>query len=156
MAILNNSDKYLLPILPKIVYDKLNTSTKEIKFIGGGSFGRVYKATLADGREIALKAYREQGSQHKEAEQLTLLSKNTKVKMPEVLFTYEDENTALLAMSFVEGKNVLEAVFLYYILFHPLKSLYNPLFLTFVLLPLYLNAYLIYFLSLPFAPIYLI
>ena len=32
--------------------------------------------------------------------------------MPEVLFTYEDEATAVLAMSFVEGQNVLNPVFL--------------------------------------------
>lgn len=32
--------------------------------------------------------------------------------MPEVLFTYEDDDTAILAMSFVEGQNVLNPVFL--------------------------------------------
>lgn len=112
MNILNNSDKYLLPLLPEIVSEKLGTETKELKFIGGGSFGRVYKAVLADGRIIALKAYREQGSQIREAQQLTILSENTSVKMPEVLFTYEDEGVALLAMSFAEGENVLNPGFL--------------------------------------------
>ena len=112
MNILNNSDKYLLPILPEIVSDNLGTEVKELKFIGGGSFGRVYKAALSDGRVIALKAYRVQGSQHREAEQLKILAGNTAVKMPEVLFTYEDESTALLAMTFVEGENALNPVFL--------------------------------------------
>ena len=112
MKILDNSDKYMLAVLPRIVSDKLGTDIKDIKFIGGGSFGRVYKAVLSDGRTIALKAYREQGSQHKEAEQLKILAENTKVKMPEVLFTYEDESVAVLAMLFVEGKNVLDASFL--------------------------------------------
>mgnify|MGYP006392774911 CR=1 FL=1 len=32
--------------------------------------------------------------------------------MPEVLFTYEDDSTAVLAMSFVEGQNVLNPLFL--------------------------------------------
>lgn len=41
-----------------------------------------------------------------------MLAKNTSVKMPEVVFTYEDDNTAILAMSFVPGKNVLYPVFL--------------------------------------------
>ncbi len=109
---LDNSDKYLLPLLPRIVSDKLGTEVKEIKFIGGGSFGRVYKAYLSDGRKIALKAYRIQGSQHREAEQLVILAENTAVKMPKVLFAYEDEGTALLAMTFVEGENALNPAFL--------------------------------------------
>ena len=112
MKILDNGDKYLLPILPSIVSEKLGAEIKEVKFIGGGSFGRVYKAELSDGSTVALKAYREQGSQYKEAEQLKILAENTQVRMPKVLFTYEDAGTALLAMTFVEGKNVLSAEFL--------------------------------------------
>lgn len=112
MKILDNSDKYLLSRLPIIASEKLNKEIKEIKFIGGGSFGRVYKTVLSDGRCIALKAYRVQGSQDREAEQLRILAENTAVKMPEVLFTYEDEGTALLAMSFVEGVNALSPAFL--------------------------------------------
>lgn len=112
MNILDNSDKHLLPLLPQIVSDKLGVQTGAVKFIGGGSFGRVYKTVLSDGRCIALKAYRVQGSQDREAEQLRILAENTAVKMPEVLFTYEDEGTALLAMSFVEGVNALSPAFL--------------------------------------------
>ena len=112
MTILDNSDKYLLPILPEIVSKELGKTADNFKFIGGGSFGRVYKVMLSDGRNIAIKAYRVQGSQYEEAEQLKLLSGNTSVKMPEVLFVYEDEATAILAMSFVDGQNVLNPMFL--------------------------------------------
>lgn len=112
MNILDNSNKYLLPLLPQIISDKLGAETKELKFIGGGSFGRVYKAVLSDGKIFALKAYRVQGSQYKEAEQLTALAENTRVKMPEVIFTYEDEGSAILAMTFVEGQNALNPSFL--------------------------------------------
>ena len=112
MKILDNSDKYLLPVFPQIISEKLGRKAGEIKFIGGGSFGRVYKTTLEDGTVIALKAYRVQKSQYEEAAQLKILSENTNVKMPEVLFTYEDEETAVLAMTFVEGKNVLSPEFL--------------------------------------------
>lgn len=112
MKILDNSDKHLLPILPEIISKELGKDADKFKFIGGGSFGRVYKAVLSDGKTIAIKAYRVQGSQYEEAEQLKLLSGNISVKMPEVLFTYEDDNTAILAMSFVEGKNVLNPVYL--------------------------------------------
>ena len=112
MKILDNSDKHLLPILPEIISKELGKNADKFKFIGGGSFGRVYRAVLSDGRTIAIKAYRVQGSQYEEAQQLKLLSENTSVKMPEVLFTYEDEETAILAMTFVDGQNVLNPMFL--------------------------------------------
>lgn len=112
MKILDNSDKYLLPVMPGIVSEKLGKKADKFRFIGGGSFGRVYKAILSDGETIAIKAYRVHGSQYEESGQLKILAENTSVKMPEVLFTYEDENTAILAMTFVEGKNVLNPAFL--------------------------------------------
>lgn len=112
MKILDNSDKYLMPLLPEIIVRKLGKKVNKLRFIGGGSFGRVYKAELFDGESIAVKAYRVQGSQHEEAAQLRLLSENTDVEMPKVLFTYEDEDTAVLAMTFVEGENVLKTSFL--------------------------------------------
>ncbi len=112
MKILDNSDKHLLPILPAIVSKELGKNADNFKFIGGGSFGRVYKAVLSDGQAVAVKAYRVQGSQYEEAQQLKLLSENTSVKMPDVLFVYEDEATAILAMSFVSGQNVLNPMFL--------------------------------------------
>ncbi len=112
MKILDNSDKHLLPILPEIISKELGKNVEKLKFIGGGSFGRVYKAVLDGGETIAVKAYRVQGSQYEEAQQLKILSANTSVKMPEVLFTYEDENTAILTMTFVAGQNVLNPVFL--------------------------------------------
>ena len=112
MKILNNDDKHLLPLIPEIVLDKLGKAVDELNFIGGGSFGRVYKAVLSDGSTIAVKAYKLQGDQYGEAQQLKILSENTSVKMPEVVFTYEDEETAILAMTFIEGKNVLEPIFL--------------------------------------------
>ena len=113
MKILDNSDKHLLPILPEIISKELGKNADKLTFIGGGSFGRVYKAVLSNGEIIAVKAYRVQGSQYEEAEQLKLLSANTSVNMPKVLFTYEDEDTAILAMSFCLGQNVLNPMFLF-------------------------------------------
>ena len=112
MKILDNGNKHIFPLLPGIIAAKLKKNAEKFTFIGGGSYGRVYKAVLSDGEVIAVKAYRVQGSQYEEARQLKLLSENTNVKMPAVLFTYEDEETALLAMSFVEGQNVLNPMFL--------------------------------------------
>lgn len=112
MKFLDNSDKHLLAILPSIITEKLNKEAVKIKFIGGGSYGRVYKVFLSDGETIAVKGYKLQKMHTEEAYQLDFLAKNTSVKMPAVLFTYEDDNTAILAMSFVEGKNVLNPVYL--------------------------------------------
>lgn len=112
MKILDNSNKHILPIIPELVSEKLNKKVSDIKFIGGGSYGRVYKTVLSSGETIAVKAYRIQGSQHEEAQQLNILSANTSVKMPKVLFTHKDEETAILAMTFVEGQNVLNPLFL--------------------------------------------
>ena len=112
MKILDNSNKHILPIIPELVSEKFDKKVSYIKFIGGGSYGRGYKTILSDREAIAVKAYRIQGSQYEEAEQLNLLSANTSVEMPKVIFTYEDEETAILAMSFVDGQNVLNPLFL--------------------------------------------
>ena len=113
MKILDNSNKHILPIIPELVSEKFNKKVSDIKFIGGGSYGRVYKTVLSNEETIAVKAYRIQGSQYEEAQQLNILSANTSVEMPKVIFTYEDEKTAILAMTFVEGQNVLNPLFLF-------------------------------------------
>ena len=112
MKILDNGNKHILPIIPELVIKNLNKKVTDIKFIGGGSYGRVYKAVLSNGEKIAVKAYRVQGSQYGEADQLNMLSVNTSVEMPKVLFTYDDAETAILVMTFVEGQNVLNPLFL--------------------------------------------
>lgn len=112
MKILDNSDRHLSSILPNIISEKLNKKVESFKFIGGGSYGRVYKTVLSDGEIIAVKGYKLQEMHHEESEQLKFLSEHTSVRMPEVLFTYEDNDTAILAMSFVEGQNVLNPLFL--------------------------------------------
>lgn len=112
MKFLDNSDKHLMSLLSDVISEKLNKKAVNFKFIGGGSYGRVYKVALSDGEVIAVKGYKLEGMHEEEARQLEMLSKNTSVKMPEVLFTYEDDNTAVLAMSFVEGQNVLNPLFL--------------------------------------------
>ena len=112
MKILDNSDKYLSSIIPNIVSEKLNKKVVSLKFIGGGSYGRVYKTVLSSGEIIAVKGYKLQKMQLEESQQLRILSEHTSIRMPEVLFTYEDEDTAVLAMSFCPGQNVLNPIFL--------------------------------------------
>lgn len=112
MEILTLDKKDLILRLPSIVKDSLKTEVKEISFIGGGSFGKVFKVTLSDTRVIAVKAFIKKGGQYQEASQLRMLSENTSVNMPEVLFEYADEKTAVMGMSFIEGENALNPLFL--------------------------------------------
>ncbi len=110
---MNLNDKFLLEQIPRIAEKQLNTPVNELKFIGGGSFGKVYKATKTDGETIILKAYYIKGMETTEAQQLRILGENTSVKMPKVYFTYSDDEIALLCMSFIEGKNALDPTFLF-------------------------------------------
>lgn len=109
---MNLNDKFLLKKLPKIAEEQLNTKISDIKFIGGGSFGKVYKCTKPDGEIIILKAYHVGGMETTEANQLQILGENTDVKMPRVYFTYNDNEIAVMCMSFIEGKNALDPSFL--------------------------------------------
>lgn len=109
---MNLNDKFLLEKLPEIAEEHLNTRIDNLKFIGGGSFGKVYKCTKSDGEIIILKAYHVSGMEKTEAEQLKLLGTNTSVKMPQVYFTHNDDEIAVLCMSFIDGKNALDPSFL--------------------------------------------
>ncbi len=104
--------KVLTKLLPKIVEKNMNTEVTDFSFIAGGSFGKVFRAELSDGRIIAVKSFINQGAQNQEASQLRILSENTSVKMPEVLFVHADEKTAVMGMSFIEGENALNPKFL--------------------------------------------
>lgn len=112
MEMLNMKNQYLTDLLPEIVKNYLNAECVSINFVGGGSNGKVFRVKLSDNRTIAVKAFRQQGSQAEEAKQLNLLEKNTFVRMPEVLFIHADDKSALMGMSFIEGENVLNPLFL--------------------------------------------
>lgn len=107
---LNNS--FLKENLPVIVKDQTGETVENLNYIGGGSYGKVFRTEI-NGIPVALKTYRVRGSQNVEAEQLKMLSANTSVPMPEVIFTYENSDVSLLAMSFIGGKNVLNPSFLF-------------------------------------------
>lgn len=110
---LNVSDKHLNSLIKNVVAEKLGTSVVKLKFIGGGSNGKVYCVETNDNRRFAVKAFRIKGAMQKESKQMIELSKHTKTKMPGVLFLYEDNETALMGMTFIEGKNVLNPLFVF-------------------------------------------
>ena len=104
--------KQLAALLPGIAQDYLGTSVQGLLYLGGGTYGRVFAAQLADGSKIALKAYRTNDMHETEANQLKMLAANTSVPMPQVLFVHSDESLAVLGMSFIPGRNVLDPRFL--------------------------------------------
>lgn len=110
MKVLNN--KQLLKLLPDITKNEIGKDVTGLKFIGGGSFGKVFKCVLSDGEFIILKVYRIKDMNKNEAGQLQILSQNTTVTMPRVYFTYNDSQVEMMAMSFIEGSNVLNPLFL--------------------------------------------
>lgn len=112
MIILEMNNKHLEEKIRTVTPKELSSKITDLNFIGGGSFGKVFKVTLSDGRTAAVKAFRRQGANKEEALQLKVLSENTTVKMPDVLFTYNDDTVSLMGMSFIEGKNVLDPSFL--------------------------------------------
>ena len=112
LGFLNVSNVYLTEQFQKIIPSEFNLNIKKLKFVGGGSYGKVFKAELSDGRIIALKAFRNDGNQLKEAAQVRFLSAETNVRMPEILFTYSNGSVAFLGMSFIEGCNALNPVLL--------------------------------------------
>lgn len=108
---LNNAK--LMERLSETVERTMGETLTGLRYIGGGSYGRVFQGTLTNSKEkIILKAYRRRGLQNEEAHQLKVLGRHTSVKMPQVLFTYEDEKTAVLAMSFIEGENAMNPKFI--------------------------------------------
>lgn len=111
MKVLNNNE--LIKILPEIVKSQMNQTVGVLKFIGGGSFGKVFKGVLSDGEFIILKVYRIKDMNKNEAHQLEILSKSTSVPMPEVYFTYNDNHIEMMAMSYIEGSNALNPLFLF-------------------------------------------
>ncbi len=109
---MNMNNGFLTDSMTDAVRKYMNTAVSDLKFIGGGSNGKAFRGKLPSGEPIVLKAYRIPGSELKEAAQLKALAGSTSVKFPEVFFTHSGNDCCLMAMSFIEGKNVLNPSYL--------------------------------------------
>ncbi len=88
---------------------KFNQKTDSIKYIGAGSFGKIYKAE-AKSNSYIFKIYSKAGMADKEAEALRLLAENDAVKIPKVYFIHTADNgfeNDVICMEFIKGKNAL-------------------------------------------------
>lgn len=92
-----------------IVEQVFNCKVKKSKFLGGGTFGRVFKITLENELIIAVKYYTKNNLSETEAKTLDILSQYTTVKMPKVYF-YNDN---VMIMEFLNGQNLLHPKFIF-------------------------------------------
>lgn len=93
----------------KVLEERLSCKVTEIKYIGGGSFGYVYKARIDKApHTVIMKACRTGGMCVREAKELTLLGDNSLMKVPEVYFTFlgtADIPLDFICMEMVPGHN---------------------------------------------------
>ena len=86
-----------------------NCTVLGLRFIGGGSFGFVFEAKLAEEpHAVILKGYRAAGLCEREAAELKLLAQNSAVKLPQVYFTFaatKELPMDFLCMEKVAGTN---------------------------------------------------
>lgn len=94
----------------KQVENHFSSRVLAVKYIGGGSFGLVYKLVQdKEPRTVIYKASKIKGMHRKEAFDLTYIREHTNVKIPKVYFTLEGKegNLDSLCMEYIEGKNAL-------------------------------------------------
>ena len=84
-----------------------NANVHRIKYVGGGSFGFVFKADIDKKPfSIVMKACRTEGICEREASELTLLGADSLIKIPKVYFTFlatDEIPIDFIGMEFVEG-----------------------------------------------------
>lgn len=74
-----------------VLMREFSSAVTSIRFIGGGSFGFVYEATLdREPHTAIIKGFRCAGMCAREASELRLLAKDSIVKVPEVYFTFTE------------------------------------------------------------------
>lgn len=84
-------------------------AVKDIRFIGGGSFGFVYSATIDKSpHTVIMKGFRCKGLCEREASELRILARNSAIKVPEVFFSFTETKEIpfdFLCMEKVDGTN---------------------------------------------------
>ena len=93
----------------KVLENNYTCKVNSIQFIGGGSFGYVYKADIdKEPYTVIMKACRTEGMCEREASELALLGADSLIQVPKVFFTYlatEEIPMDFIGMEMVEGTN---------------------------------------------------
>ena len=92
-----------------VLENTLGAKVNRIKYVGGGSFGFVYKADIdKEPYTVIMKACRTEGICEREASELTLLGTDSLIRIPKVYFTFlatAEIPIDFIGMEFVEGTN---------------------------------------------------
>ncbi len=93
----------------EVLKNEYSRGVKSVKYVGGGSFGFVYKAEIDHAPyTVIMKACRTKGICAREANELRRLGEDSVVKVPKVYFTFtatQEIPIDFICMEFVEGTN---------------------------------------------------
>lgn len=93
-----------------VIKKNSNIEIESVKYLGGGSFGRVYKCVDKNSKPYAFKVFLTSDIAEKEAFALRALAQNNSIKIPEVYFVTTDRNNApfdCMLFEFIDGKDAL-------------------------------------------------
>ena len=100
----------------KLAIKKLNCNVKSVKYMGGGSFGCVFKLDIdKPPYTVVMKACLVSGMNKREANDTTLLGDGCPIKMPGIYFTFDADNDIpvdFICMEFIKGKDTFTNHFL--------------------------------------------
>ena len=92
-----------------VVKKELCCNVNKVQYLGGGSFGYVYKVDIdRPPYTVVMKACRSDNMCEREAFELNLLAKDSLIQIPKVYFTYlKDDIVSIdyICMEYVEGKD---------------------------------------------------
>ena len=70
----------------KVVLEQMGKTASNVKYLGGGSFGKAFGVTFDDGKQLVVKFLRASNMLEKEVFDLKLLCDSSPIKFPKVLF----------------------------------------------------------------------
>ena len=91
-----------------VIKENSGIEIESVKYLGGGSFGRVYKCTDKNDKPYAFKVFLTPDMAEKEAFALSALAQSKSIKIPEVYFVITDREKSpfdCMLFEFIEGKD---------------------------------------------------
>ncbi len=104
----------LIEYIKSAVAKFFDTHVLDVKYLGGGSFGMVYKITFdKEPFKVALKIYKAEGMHRREEGELRLLKSASPIKFPAIYFVIDKSDELpfnAVCMEYIEGNNLLFSV----------------------------------------------
>lgn len=103
-------NKDLLKYIYHIVNEQNLENVRKIKYLGGGSFGRVFLIDLVSNESFVIKFLLVEGMMKKETHDIRLLQNNCPIAFPKLLFSRFSDGCVPIdcyGMEYIRGKTVL-------------------------------------------------